>query len=664
MAPAAAVWAFFGGIHVLMSRFMPGAAVHDRRMPDWMHLTLGATELALLAAAVAAGGGLEAGLRSLERRKPGRWTRAAADAVRTVVASGFLFLFGASWTLFQRTGQFLDHLTINFVWTNRHTMIEYLDATHLGLAALLMAATVAASIAALRFGPRVLARVPDRRRASLSRIALGLALFCAAGTIAGESLHGSATGAVMDQFIRSSFPISKLYRQRRDFAAGPLLHATMTLVKSGGDRDTGLSTDAQMIRRPLVSLDQVLAGVDRTSLRRPNVVVVMIDSVRADQLRVGGAERDVMPNLDALAREGRVFVDTVSDSTHTNYSTPSPFSSTYPLRSKDTHIYPDTPAYPRVFLWDLLKAVGYRTAYVSSQDNRWGNMAAYLHTDGLETVLQPDRVTRDDAPTVDDAIKWVEGIGDGPFLLCLNLQNPHWPFKVPAGWPRRFGKPRDFGWVFIQFPRDRIQDVKNLYADALAYSDEQAGRLFQALKRRGVWDNTIVVAMSDHGEAFLEHGFAGHASRLYQEALRVPFVFRGPGVPPGEDRRPAQTLDLAPSILSLLGLPPHPGFQGLDLFGPTFPQPRSRFTVAQTSFAMQVAVERDGLKLISDQQIDLDILFDLRSDPGETVDLCQSLSGAARDLSWRLSVWRRAQLDYYGNPERCRKEYPPLIVEK
>src|SRR5204862_8186444 len=130
-----------------------------------------------------------------------------------------------------------------------------------------------------------------------------------------------------------------------------------------------------------------------------------------------------------LAREGRAFVDAVSDSTHTNYATPSPFSSNYPMRSKEIHVYPDPPTYPRVFLWDVLKAVGYRTAIASSQDNRWGNMGAYVHTDGVDTMMQPFKVTQDDALTVVSAIKWVEGGGDTPFLLVVNLQCPHWPWN-------------------------------------------------------------------------------------------------------------------------------------------------------------------------------------------------------------------------------------------
>jgi arylsulfatase A-like enzyme len=234
---------------------------------------------------------------------------------------------------------------------------------------------------------------------------------------------------------------------------------------------------------------------------------------------------------------------------------------------------------------------------------------------------------------------------------------------VPKTWTRPFGKTRDFGWAFVTFPREKMQEVRNLYADALAYSDEQAGRLFQALKRLGRWDETIVIATSDHGEAFLEHGFAGHASRLYQECLRVPLVFRGPGVVPGVDARPAQMVDLAPSVLGLIGLPSHPSFQGLNLFASDFPAIRTRYMVAQTSFAMQTAIERGGLKLISDQELELDLMFDLRKDPGETTDLSQS-HPAARDLAWRLQTWRQAQLDYFSSPERYRKEYPPILVEK
>ena len=122
----------------------------------------------------------------------------------------------------------------------------------------------------------------------------------------------------------------------------------------------------------------------------------------------------------------------------------------------------------------------------------------------------------------------------------------------------------------------------------------QVGRLFQYLKKKDKWQNTLVVITGDHGQAFYEHGFASHASAIYDEVMKVPLIIRAPGLEPGVDTRLAQHVDVAPSVLGLLGLPIHPSFQGIDLFH-TSPNPnRSAYMVAQTPDAYQYGIVRAG----------------------------------------------------------------------
>src|SRR6185503_19417175 len=112
-----------------------------------------------------------------------------------------------------------------------------------------------------------------------------------------------------------------------------------------------------------------------------------IDSLRADQLRATGGAREVMPALESLAAEGRVFTDCVSQASHTDYAAPAVFSSHYPLRSRDLYRYPKNPPYPRVMIYDVLKALGWRTALFSSQNEEWGQMLNYIQTGGLDVVF-------------------------------------------------------------------------------------------------------------------------------------------------------------------------------------------------------------------------------------------------------------------------------------
>jgi arylsulfatase A-like enzyme len=214
-----------------------------------------------------------------------------------------------------------------------------------------------------------------------------------------------------------------------------------------------------------------------------------------------------------------------------------------------------------------------------------------------------------------------------------------------------------------KFPLDRIDVVKDRYADSLFYADTQIARLVAHLRARGVWDRTLVVIGGDNGEAFFEHGFAAHASWLFDEVVRVPMIVRAPGLSAGLDERPAMFLDVPPSVLHLLGLPPHPSFQGISLFRPDFSPRRSLFMIAQTPAAYESAIVRGGYKLHHAEQEDAYFLNDLERDPGETTDIGPARPDLVADLAGRLRRWRNEQLAYYADLARQAREYPPVLAD-
>ena len=172
-----------------------------------------------------------------------------------------------------------------------------------------------------------------------------------------------------------------------------------------------------------------------------------------------------------------------------------------------------------------------------------------------------------------------------------------------------------------------------------------------------------MVITGDHGQAFYEHNFASHASAIFDEVMRVPLIIRAPGLEPGLDARLAQHLDIAPSILRLLGLPIHPSFQGIDLFH-TSPDPkRSVYMVAQTPDAYQYGIVRSGFKLIYDERLREHLLFNVVSDPGENTDLAAAQPILVKELSQRLNTWRKLQIDYYADPALQAREYPPILKD-
>jgi arylsulfatase A-like enzyme len=268
----------------------------------------------------------------------------------------------------------------------------------------------------------------------------------------------------------------------------------------------------------------------------------------------------------------------------------------------------------------------------------------------------------DDRYTVEEAIEWLDGVAGSPFFLHMNLQSSHLPYVVPKGFRRRFGPNElDFTIMWGKFPIDRIQTVKDRYADSLFYADTQLSRLVDALKSRGLWENTIVVMGGDNGEAFYEHGFAAHASWLFDEVVKVPMLIKAPGVQPGSDDRPAMFLDIAPSILDLLGLPAHPGYQGISLFESSPDPSRSIYMIAQTPAAYEYAIVRSGFKLHYPEKEGIYVLNDLMRDPGETTNIAASRPELVADLAARLTRWRDEQLAYYDDLSRQSREYPPII---
>jgi arylsulfatase A-like enzyme len=635
---ACLAWCALAPLSVGLSLAAPRGILRDSGAGGWARLTLASAELAALGALVFL---LALGFRAFSRlRLAGRVLRCAALAL-------LLFAYAASWGMFWTMGRFLDGEGLAFLAYDLRSVMGYAAGMH---AVPLVAAAVGSAVLAFAGGELLPRWVGGRPLPRFTRAAGAAAALCALLAAGGE-LAGS----------------DKDYRFRRTHAAGPSLRLLSQLVEepAGPEQATPPAQPPRVVYRP-----RLAEAPPPPAPRRMNVVLILVDSFRADHLGTG-----VMPSLDALAARSRLFTDCLTTATHTDYAAPSALSSHYPLRSAGTHRYPDHPTYPRVLLWDVLKPLGYRTALFSSQDEGWRRMDRYLRTEGLDHCFDANSIaieggllrnpegTLDDAITVSAAIRWIER-GGAPFFASLNLQNAHPPYRVPPGFPRRFGpRERDFPLSFGWFPREKEPEVRGIYADSLSYIDAQLGRLFGHLEERGILEETVVAVTADHGEAFYEHGYAAHGGPVYDEVARVPLVLWVPGTAPGPDARPAQILDLPPTICRALGIPPHPAFQGLDLLEPGAPAERSRFIVAQTPTVRQYAVVRSGHKLVFDAQTRRYALYDLAGDPREERDVLEERPAVARELRELLAAWYEAQTGYYRDPALHRRCYPPLLEE-
>lgn len=588
------------------------------------------------------------------------------------------FAYVASWLVFRSTGHFLDLTALLLWWNSPVQMFQH--AVHMepltpvsGIVGTSLFAGGLAYLLRRVWGPLA---GPSGWVASGGGLVLVLACLFLPDVIGWHADIGRARARLFE-------------------ATGPLVRLSEDLRFRLSAADDPIYRQVQLVleRPPIITMEDY---VDLVRERRggglgalaPSVLIVIVESLRADELVSFGGRRSVMPTVDRLAASGRRFLRHYTQASHSDYADPTVLSSHYPLRSSTYHIYPAEPPYPRVLIYDVLSALGYRVGIFSSQNESWQGMKNYLETGNIDRFLDSetydgptyvpagDRVFEDwlkeagksgkidDRYTVTEAIEWIDA-SDDPFVIYMNLQNSHVPYVVPADFDAPFGSGHvSFPIRFAQFPRDSVEAVRDLYSSSLAYVDAQLARVVDYLDRSGRLDNTIIVVTADTGQAFYEHGFASHGSGLYDEVMRIPLVIYGPGMESGDEEQVSQHIDIPPTVLGLLDLPPHPGWQGIDLLASVSTESgeRTAYLVGQ-ALVDQYALVRGRWKLIYDARAASYVLFDLASDPDELRDLAGDQPDVVARLSAWLHGWRKAQLEYYMDPAAYRQWYPPRLLD-
>ncbi len=429
-----------------------------------------------------------------------------------------------------------------------------------------------------------------------------------------------------------------------------------------------------------------------------NVLLVTLDTTRADRLGPYGFAAAQTPRLDALAAEGTTFANafTAIPSTFPSHSTlmTGKFPQSHGVH--DNAVYLLGPE--QITLAELLQARGYATgAFVSAfvLDSQFGldqGFAAYddkvdqplmaFDVKKLPKELSEDRrkweatiatayQRRGDA-TTRQAVEWLGGLGAQPFFLWVHYFDAHQPYQPPPPYDRAFdadyrgpmdGDQRKF-WQLLKKkqlgPRDKPH-MEALYHAELAWQDDCLGKLLDAVKKVGRWDETLVVVVADHGEGLGEHTqLFEHNSELYDEAVRVPLIVRRPDASAHGERPTAlvRTVDVAPTILDWLALPPEPAMQGHSLLPFTAADPATRAGAEGVEQVLLEAlrerqinpVERSLVALRSDRfkaivSLDRDgeavkvELYDLVADPQEKRDLAPSQPDLA--AKWRAEALRQ-----------------------
>lgn len=355
------------------------------------------------------------------------------------------------------------------------------------------------------------------------------------------------------------------------------------------------------------------AGITE-SRRRPNVVVYLVDALRADRIGAYGCERPLTPRLDAMAHEGVVFEDVTAQSSWTKAAVASIFTGLWPrehgVNGPDDRLPDQLRTLP-----EYLRAAGYRTgavvanAYVGTQ---FGFGRGFDHFEYLEHRLGRSDIIHD---RVADWLAEVSG-DRSPFFLYVHAIDPHAPYAPPQPYRERFAPTvSDPSVGEVETVRGLVlgsvsptaaleRDLRDLYDAEVAANDDSFGRLLDLLTDLGELDDTIVIFTSDHGEAFGEHGSWTHGLDLYNEVLDIPLIVRLPDAAAAGARvsEPAQHIDLLPSILARCGAPVEkelPGAVLFDVVGPVAPA-ASRAVYAYLDYwgRTGAAVILDGWKLI------------------------------------------------------------------
>jgi len=303
-----------------------------------------------------------------------------------------------------------------------------------------------------------------------------------------------------------------------------------------------------------------------------------------------GYGRATTPRLDELATESVLFENASSQAAYTLPSMASVFTALDPI-AHGLRSHPDRQGRGQTLSGDLetlpekLKAAGYSTGAVISN-----SLFQRRFKGGFEAGFDRFDVgkrRRDAGPTSDIAIEWLGELFElgQPFFLWVHYIDPHWPYDPPAGFARPFAcdDGGEYARLLIRFLEGSItREAINFdpplsergisagicaYDNEIAYADGQIGRLLDRLRRLGLAESTLVVVISDHGEALGDHGLTfAHSFTLYDEIERVPLIVKPPGAPRGvRVRQPVRLLDVAPTICEILGLDPVARGQGRSL---------------------------------------------------------------------------------------------------
>jgi choline-sulfatase len=362
---------------------------------------------------------------------------------------------------------------------------------------------------------------------------------------------------------------------------------------------------------------------------KPNIVLVTLDSARADRMGFLGAKGGLTPNLDGLARQSIVFEQAYAQSPSTVASHAALLTGTYPPYNNVSELGAGLGA-RLPYLPELLRAAGYRTAaFVGTMqlDPREGFAPGFdrgfdKYDAGFRLPQMGESrygtVERRGAEVVGRALSWLERPGKGPFFLWLELNDAHAPYQPPAGYGR----------------------AGSAYNGEIKYADAQLSKLFAGLRSRKLYDTALIVVASDHGESLGAHGEETHGVFLYDETIHVPLLVKLPQNRAAKAAAHVRLVDVAPTVLEMAGVPAPPQMQGQSLLRAMRQAGMGEAAYARSDFSREafgwsrLEAWRAGKYLYI--RAPKPELYDTDGDPGATHNLAGSSQATAGTMATQL----------------------------
>jgi choline-sulfatase len=396
------------------------------------------------------------------------------------------------------------------------------------------------------------------------------------------------------------------------------------------------------------------------SVERPRgVVLIVVDTLRADHLGVYGYSRDTSSRLGRWAKDGMVFERALATAPWTLPTFGSILTGRLPtghgagyrgeggVRPRSTRLDQSIPT-----LAEQLQQAGFVTGAIVN--NPWTKPRFGLNR-GFETYdfqATSNRRQRRAAKVVDLATSWIDAHQDRPFFLLVHLFDPHMTYDPPPSVRGTFTDAFEGRYTLPVYApqqiRARANDVTDderafitaAYDEEVVYVIQELDRFFAGLEERDLFRQLLVVLTSDHGEELFDHDSFEHGHSVYQELLHVPLVVWGPSVRSGREAMPVSVIDISPTILEAVGVSGESGFLSRSVWSRLTAgdrlSPRPLVAEGILYGSERKAIIEWPLKLELDVAGDSSRLFHLESDPEERTDLAASEVEAVRHLEERL----------------------------